>query len=200
MRETDREGQDQGSSVRHPLPEGQAGGGAGRLRARRALLLYGTAAAAYGLDRVTKTLAERFLAEGPPIELIPRVLQLRFTTNPGGAFGLFGGLGWLFVAFGAVVAAVVLLASRNLPSWASAVGLGLVLGGALGNLTDRFIRGPGFSGEVVDFIDLHIWPVFNLADSAIVLGAGVLVVASLRHDLRARRGGNAGSGARGNSR
>ncbi|HEV3474690.1 MAG TPA: signal peptidase II, partial [Actinomycetota bacterium] len=151
-------------------------------RARRALLLYGTAATAYALDRVTKVLAERFLAGGPPIELIPGVVQLRFTTNPGGAFGLFGGFGWLFVAIGVVVAAVVLLASRNLPSWTSAIGLGLVLGGALGNLTDRFIRGPGFSGEVIDFIDFHIWPVFNLADSAIVVGAGVLLIASIRRD------------------
>ena len=118
------------------------------------------------------------------MELVPGVIQLRFTTNPGGAFGLFGGFGWLFVAFGAVVAAVVLLASRNLPSWASAIGLGLVLGGALGNLTDRFLRGPGFSGHVVDFIDLHVWPVFYLADSAIVVGAGVLLVASLRRERR----------------
>jgi signal peptidase II len=117
-------------------------------------------------------------------------VQLRFTTNPGGAFGLFGGLAWLFVAFGAVVAAAVLLASRNLPSWVSAVGLGLILGGALGNLTDRFLRGPGFSGEVVDFIDLRIWPVFNLADSAIVLGAAVLLVASLRRDRADEAGRN----------
>jgi signal peptidase II len=129
-------------------------------------------------------LAERFLAGGPPIELVSGAVQLRFTTNPGGAFGLFGGLGWLFVAIGVVVAAVVLLVSRNLPSWSSAVGLGLVLGGALGNLTDRFIRGPGFSGEVVDFIDLRIWPVFNLADSAIVVGAGVLLIASVRRERR----------------
>jgi signal peptidase II len=95
------------------------------------------------------------------------------------------------VAIGVVVAASVLLASRNLPSWVSAVGLGLVLGGALGNLTDRFIRGPGISGEVIDFIDLRIWPVFNLADSAIVVGAAVLLLSSIRRERGHEASGNA---------
>jgi signal peptidase II len=114
------------------------------------------------------------------VELIPGVLQLRFTTNPGGAFGLFGNLSVLFVAFSVVVIGVVVLASRNLPGRASAFGLGLVLGGAAGNLTDRLIRGPGLQGEVVDFIDFHVWPVFNAADSAIVIGALVLLFLGLR--------------------
>jgi signal peptidase II len=115
------------------------------------------------------------------------VLQLRFTTNPGGAFGLFGDLPALFVVISVVVVVVVLVASRDLPSTASAVGLGLVLAGALGNLTDRVIRGSGFSGEVVDFIDFHVWPVFNLADSALVVGAAILLIASVRRDRAARR-------------
>jgi signal peptidase II len=136
----------------------------------------------YVADRVTKILAERFLQGADPVEIIPGIFQLRFTTNPGGAFGLFGGLTWLFVATSVVVVMVVLLASRNLPGRLSAVGLGLVLGGALGNLTDRFVRGPGFSGEVVDFLDLRVWPVFNLADSAIVVGAAVLVIHSFRRE------------------
>jgi signal peptidase II len=96
------------------------------------------------------------------------------------------------VAIGVAVAAFVLLASRNLPSSASAVGLGLVLGGALGNLTDRFIRGPGISGEVVDFIDLRIWPVFNLADSAIVVGAAVLLLTSILAERGQRASGDTG--------
>ncbi len=115
------------------------------------------------------------------------MLQLRFTTNPGGAFGLFGSVPALFVAISVLVVLVVLIASRNLPSTAAAVGLGLVFGGALGNLTDRVVRGPGFSGEVVDFIDFHVWPVFNLADSALVVGAGVLLVSGIRRDRAARR-------------
>jgi signal peptidase II len=142
------------------------------------------AAGVYGVDRVTKILAEAYLQGGPPVELIPGVLQLRFTTNPGGAFGLFGNLSVLFVLFSAVVIGIVVLASRNLPGRASAVALGLVLGGAAGNLTDRLIRGPGFGGEVVDFIDLHVWPVFNAADSAIVAGAALLVFLGIRRDRR----------------
>lgn len=124
-------------------------------------------------------LAERSLLDGA-VELIPGVLDLRYTTNPGGAFGLFGGIPWLFVAVSLVVVGAVLVASIRLPATSTAMGLGLVLGGALGNLTDRAIRGPAFSGEVVDFVDLQIWPVFNVADAAIVLGAATLFVLGLR--------------------
>jgi signal peptidase II len=146
------------------------------------VILYGVAGTAYALDRVTKILAEQLLEGREPVVVISGVLQLRFTTNPGGAFGLFGGMGWLFVLISILVIVVVLVASRNLPSTVSSVGLGLILGGAVGNLTDRFIRGPGFSGEVVDFIDFHVWPVFNLADSAIVIGAAILLFSGLRRD------------------
>ena len=146
------------------------------------MILYGVAGTAYALDRVTKILAEQLLEGREPVVVISGVLQLRFTTNPGGAFGLFGGMGWLFVLISILVILVVLVASRNLPSTVSSVGLGLILGGAVGNLTDRFIRGPGFSGEVVDFIDFHVWPVFNLADSAIVIGAAILLFSGLRRD------------------
>jgi signal peptidase II len=137
---------------------------------------------------VTKALAESNLQGRPPVELIPAVLQLRFTTNPGGAFGLFGNLSVLFAVFSVVVIGVVVLASRNLPGRVAAIGLGLVLGGAVGNLTDRLIRGQGLDGEVVDFIDLHVWPVFNVADSAIVIGALLLLVLGLRGESGARRG------------
>jgi signal peptidase II len=78
------------------------------------------------------------------------------------------------------VIAIILIASRHPPSPAAAVALGLVLGGALGNLTDRLGRGPGFSGEVVDFIDFQVWPVFNLADSCIVIGAALLLLSGAR--------------------
>jgi signal peptidase II len=156
---------------------------------RRALTLYGIAAAVLALDRVTKVLAERNLQDGP-VELIPGVLDLRYTTNPGGAFGLFGGIPWLFVAISAAVVVAIVLASRRLPTAASGVGLGLVLGGAIGNLIDRAIRGPGFSGEVVDFIDLQVWPIFNVADSAIVIGAAVLLLSGLRRPRTEVEGGS----------
>lgn len=125
---------------------------------------------------MTKLLAERHLEGRPPIDVIPGVLQFRFTTNPGGAFGLFGRATWLFVGASVVVIVIILIASRRLPSGGSAAALGLVLGGALGNLTDRLVRGPEFSGEVVDFIDFQVWPVFNIADSCIVVGAALLLL------------------------
>lgn len=114
------------------------------------------------------------------MDLIPGVLSLRFTTNPGGAFSLFGGAAALFLVASVVAVVVIVLASRNLASVASAVSLGLLLGGALGNLTDRLTRGSGIDGAVVDLIDLHVWPVFNVADMAIVTGALLLVVTSFR--------------------
>ncbi len=126
-------------------------------------------------------LAEHNLAGHPPITLIPRVLDLRYTENSGGAFSLFGGQPWLFFGATLVVCLVIVLVSPRLSSAAGAIGLGLILGGALGNLTDRIIRGPGLAGRVVDFIDLHHWPVFNVADSSIVVGALLVVLASLRH-------------------
>jgi signal peptidase II len=132
------------------------------------------------VDRLTKFLAERHLEGEAPVEVIPRVLQLRFTTNPGGAFGLFGRAAWLFVGASLVVIVVILFASRRPPSRGGAVALGLVLGGAMGNLTDRLVRAPGFSGEVVDFLDFHFWPVFNVADSCIVIGAALLLLAGAR--------------------
>jgi signal peptidase II len=148
------------------------------------LVLYGIAALVYAIDRVTKVLVEAYLRDRPPVELIPGVLELRFTTNPGGAFGIFGDLSWLFVLISVVVVGAIVFASRNLPSTISAVGLGLVLGGAIGNLTDRLLRGPGLGGEVVDFIDLQVWPVFNLADTGIVVGAALLLLSGLRRDRR----------------
>jgi signal peptidase II len=152
------------------------------VRPRLALLLYSAAGLVYALDRVTKVLAEQHLSGRPPVEIVPGVVQLRFTTNPGGAFGLFGGAAWLFVLASVVVIVAVVVSSRRLPSALAAVSLGFVLGGALGNLTDRVIRGPAFSGEVVDFIDFQVWPVFNLADSAIVVGAALLLLSSFRRE------------------
>ena len=149
-------------------------------RVRFAVTLYSAAVGAYLLDRLTKYLAERYLAGKPPVQVVPDVAQLRYTTNSGGAFGLFGGQPRLFFAATLVVCAAIVVASGRLSSGASALGLGLILGGALGNLTDRIIRGPGVSGHVIDFIDFHVWPVFNLADSAIVVGALVILLTGLR--------------------
>lgn len=166
------------------------------MRPRLALLLYSAAALVYALDRLTKVLAEHYLGGRPPVEIVPGVLELRFTTNPGGAFGLFGGAAWLFVLASVVVVIAVVVSARRLPSTLAAVSLGFVLGGALGNLTDRVIRGPGFSGEVVDFIDFQVWPVFNLADSAIVVGAILLFLSSFRRESEREVPGESGGARR----
>jgi signal peptidase II len=141
--------------------------------------------AAYGLDRLTKSLAEDHLAGRPPIVVIPKVVQLRYATNSGGAFSLFPNHPWVFFVATVVVCAAILLSSRRVLSVASAVASGLVLGGAIGNLTDRIVRGSGVSGRVVDFIDFHVWPVFNVADSCIVIGALLLVFYGVRREARA---------------
>jgi signal peptidase II len=149
--------------------------------ARRAGLLYAVGAAVYLLDRVTKVIVEDNLANHPPVVLIPKVVQLNFTENPGGAFSLFTDTPWLFFGATVVVSAVIVVASFRVAGRLPAVGLGLVLGGALGNLTDRLSRGEGlFDGKVVDFVDFHIWPVFNAADAAIVVGAAMLLLAGTR--------------------
>jgi signal peptidase II len=145
-------------------------------RARLALFLYGTAVVAYTVDRVTKWIAQQSLEGRPPIEVIPGVVRLRFATNTGGAFGLFGGQTWLFFLATVAVCLVIAAASARVASMATAIGLGLILGGALGNMTDRLVRG---ARGVVDFIDFRVWPVFNAADSAIVIGAIVIAAAGL---------------------
>ncbi|HJR19220.1 MAG TPA: signal peptidase II, partial [Actinomycetota bacterium] len=81
---------------------------------------------------------------------------------------------------------IVVIAPRT-KDMLNAVALGLVLGGALGNLTDRLFRPPGpFRGRVIDFIDFRVWPTFNLADVAVVVGAGLLAIASFRADREAK--------------
>lgn len=148
---------------------------------RLAAWLYATAAVAYAADRLTKVWAEHVLAGHRPIEVIPGVLRLAYTTNSGGAFGIGGRAPLLFATASILVSVVIVAYSFRMQHALAAVSLGLVLGGALGNLTDRLLRGSGFDGRVVDFIDFRIWPVFNLADGAIVIGAALLLLASAQH-------------------
>jgi signal peptidase II len=148
-------------------------------RRRAALTLFVAASLAYGLDRITKIWAEASLPGGP-VDLIPGVLTLRFTTNSGGAFSIGQSAPWFFVGVTSVVAVIILATSFRHTGRLVGASLGLVLGGALGNLTDRAIRAPGMRGRVVDFIDFQVWPVFNLADTAIVVGAILLAWAGFR--------------------
>ena len=139
------------------------------------------AVAVYAVDVASKLAAVRALDGEPPVSLLGGLLTLRLTRNPGAAFSLGAEytVALSLVAIG-VVAVVVRLSSRlGSAGWAAA--LGLLLGGAAGNLTDRMLRAPGpFRGHVVDFLELPQWPVFNLADTAIVVGAVLLMAQSLR--------------------
>jgi signal peptidase II len=152
---------------------------------RAPIILFLTAGCVYVADRLTKLWATHTLRERP-IDLIRGVLTLQYTTNSGGAFSLGQGAPWLFAGVTIVVACLIVAVAFRPRSTLSAVALGLVLGGALGNLTDRIVRGPGLTGRVVDFVDLHVWPVFNVADASIVVGALLLAWAALRAD-RAER-------------
>jgi len=150
---------------------------------RLAAWLYAAAGLTYATDRLTKLWAERSLAGRPPVTVILGVLQLNYTTNSGGAFGLGQSAPWVFAAATILVSAAIVASSFRLRNGLTAVALGLILGGAFGNLTDRAVRGQGlFSGRVVDFIDFHVWPVFNVADSAIVIGALLLAVSGIRRE------------------
>jgi signal peptidase II len=135
--------------------------------------------AVFVVDQLTKWWAVETLP-GDPIELF-WTLRLRLTFNTGLAFSLGGGRGGLVALVVAAVVVGMVWFSRSISTRLGAVALGLVLGGAFGNLSDRIFRaddGP-LSGAVVDFIDLQWWPVFNVADTAITIGAVLLVVASL---------------------
>jgi signal peptidase II len=137
------------------------------------------AAVVLALDAVTKQWAVSALADGP-IELFGPV-RLALTHNKAGAFGL-GGAFVPFLAVAALVLVVFMVATGSTTEKAPmAVALGLVLGGAFGNVADRLFRSPGFlRGAVVDFIDVGFWPVFNVADSAITCGCLLLLAASWR--------------------
>jgi signal peptidase II len=153
---------------------------------RRAPLLFVVAAGALVLDQATKAWVVATLEDRPPIRVIPGILFLNYTTNSGGAFGLGRSAPWIFAGATILVSGVIVVASRRPMTRTTAVALGLILGGAFGNLADRALNGPGLRGQVTDFIDLQVWPVFNVADSAIVIGAVILAFASLGHDERDR--------------
>jgi signal peptidase II len=155
-------------------------------RSRRVLATYGTAAVVLGLDQLTKHLVVSNLAGRPPVDLIGDFVQLRYTTNSGGAFSLLTGAPLFFGIMAMVIAGGIIYASRRPQPLSMLVVLGLILGGALGNLTDRLLRGEALlRGEVVDFIKVGIWPVFNLADSCVVVG-GVLLAILLGREERDR--------------
>ena len=139
------------------------------------------AAVVLSLDIASKHLAVDRLSDGSTVDVIDGALKLRLVRNSGAAFGFASGLTVVLSLVAAAVIVAILRAASVLRSAWWAVALGLVLGGALGNLADRVFRAPGlFRGRVIDFLELPHWPVFNLADSCIMTGGTLMVLLSLR--------------------
>jgi len=172
----------QGSGRAAPLSEGVRGPhsnvptkGAGRTG-----WVVGGIAAIVVIDQLTKAWAVANLADGPK-HVIGDTVELSLTRNGGSAFSRFQGMTPV-LAVGAIIVTLVLVrVLRGTTDRVLVIALSLVLGGALGNLSDRFFRAPGFMrGHVVDFVAVGWWPVFNVADSCVTIGAILLVLRSLR--------------------
>lgn len=144
-------------------------------------LTLGVAAGVVALDQVTKAIAVATLEGEPSIPVLGEWLQLTFVRNPGAAFSLAGGYTVIISGLAMVVSFFIVRTARTLTNVWWAIVLGGILGGALGNLVDRVLRAPGpLRGHVVDFLELPNWPVFNVADMALVGSAILAVVLSLR--------------------
>jgi signal peptidase II len=154
-------------------------------RPHRILLLLLVALNGWALDLATKVVAVGRLEGKPPVTVLDGILYLQLVRNAGAAFAMATGATWLLTLIAVGVVVAIFNVAGRLRSVGWAVALGLVLAGALGNLTDRLFRAPGpLVGRVVDFISLfapdgNVWPVFNVADSAICLGGALLVVLAL---------------------
>lgn len=150
------------------------------------------AAAVVAADQTTKSWAVHRLREGP-VHVVWK-LDFALSYNTGSAFGLVPGWAPVLAALAVVVVVALLASLRGVRSWAMTLALGLVVGGAVGNLSDRLFR--GHHGGVVDFVALHFWPTFNVADSCIVVGV-VLAALSLWRDPQAGPGTTPSGGADG---
>lgn len=150
------------------------------VRAGLVAALLAIAAVVVLLDQLAKAWAVRTLGDGHAIEVLGPVAQLQLFRNPGAAFSFATGTTWIFTIVATVVSVVIIRTSRRLGSRWWTLALGLLLGGAIGNLLDRLFREPAFGrGHVVDFIDLPHLFVFNLADAAITCAAVLVGVLGL---------------------
>ena len=143
---------------------------------RRPLLILGLVVGVVLLDQITKAWVVASLADGP-LSIIGDTVELRLSRNPGGAFSILTGFTPLLAVLAAIVAVVLVRVAQRARDPVMVVALSLVLGGALGNLIDRLFRAPGFlRGEVVDFVRVGAFPTFNVADSAVTIGAVLLLL------------------------
>ncbi len=133
-----------------------------------------------GVDQLSKNWARDTYSGEPPAEIIGDWLRFTYAENPGAAFSSFTGSGRIigFIAIGVVIFLVFLISKTTRP--VEILGLGLILGGALGNLSDRIFRGEGFlDGAVVDWIDWWFIPTFNIADASLNVGVALLLIAGV---------------------
>ena len=144
--------------------------------------LFATAWTIWLFDFATKTWALTSLSSGEPRKIIGSFLQLTLVHNPGAAFSFATGFTLAFSLLALAVVVAVIYFAPKITSGGWQLTIGLLLGGVLGNLTDRIFREPSFlSGHVIDWIELTHWPVFNLADSAIVIAAFLAIVLTIRN-------------------
>jgi signal peptidase II len=150
------------------------------------VVLAAVAVPVYIADQLTKAWVSANLEPNQPRDLLGPVLRLNLTHNSGAAFSIATGATWVLTLIASAVVMFILFTARRLGSRGWALALGLLLGGALGNLTDRMLRAPGPGrGEVVDFLQLPNFPIFNIGDSAIVTAAcliGLLACRGIRVD------------------
>lgn len=169
--------------VQSPEPDAVPDSGSPSESTRGSLLwlVLAVAASIVVIDQLTKAWAVARLKGQSPIEVVGTWLQFTYGENTGAAFGIGTGFTWIFTAIAIVVAIVIIRTARRLGSAWWAVALGGLLGGAVGNLVDRLTRPPGpGQGYVVDFIALPNFPVFNVADMAITVSAGLMIWLTLR--------------------
>jgi signal peptidase II len=144
--------------------------------------LYLTAWVVWLIDLGTKVWAVEVLSSRANVQIIGSFLQLTFVQNSGAAFGIGAGSTIIFTFFALAVLIFITRYALQITSKGWALVCGLVLGGILGNLTDRVFREPSFlQGHVIDWIQIPNWPVFNIADSAIVIAAVVAIILTIRN-------------------
>ncbi|MCB8814034.1 signal peptidase II [Desulfosporosinus shakirovi] len=136
----------------------------------------------WGIDRYIKFLVQTNFIPGETLKVIPKVFHLTYVLNPGAAFGLMAGQTWIFIVTAVLVISGIIYGQFRIPrkERITRLALGIIGGGALGNLYDRLVI-----GRVVDYLDFQIWPyVFNFADSMIVIGVGLLMLAIYRDEKK----------------
>jgi signal peptidase II len=145
------------------------------------VLLISVALAVYGLDQLSKYFVVESLTPGQPVPVLGELLQFRFVRNSGAAFSLGAGYTWIFSIVACAVTVFIVLFAGRIRSLAWATVFGLLLGGTVGNLTDRLLREPGFgTGHVIDFLQLYAFPaIFNVADIAVVSSMGLFILLTL---------------------